>query len=91
MCLCALAVTNILTLLDKYLRRNDEEMIVKIIGIVFVVIGTIVSMIFWVPGLIDKRQLRQIMGNRYSMIYFIYFTNGPLLLIIGALILTYLA
>ena len=65
-------------------------MIVQIIGICFVIIGTIVSLIFWIPGLIDKKQLKQIMGNRYPMIYFIYFTNGPLLLIIGATILTYL-
>ncbi|MCB2184049.1 MAG: hypothetical protein KQH63_18650 [Desulfobulbaceae bacterium] len=65
-------------------------MIIKLIGIGFVVIGTIVSLIFWIPGIIDKKQLKQIMGNRYSLIYFIYFTNGPLLLIIGAVILTYL-
>lgn len=64
-------------------------MIIKIIGIVFVVIGTIISLIFWVPGLINKKQLKEIMGSRYPMIYFIYFTNGPLLLIIGSIILTY--
>lgn len=50
-------------------------------------VGTVVSLIFWVPGFINKSHLRQIMGHRYPMIYFIYFTNGPLLLIIGAVIL----
>lgn len=66
-------------------------MIVKIIGIFFVVLGTIISLIFWVPGLINRKQLREIMGERYPLIYFIYFTNGPLLLLIGAAILTFLA
>lgn len=65
-------------------------MIVKTVGIFFVVLGTVVSLIFWIPGLINKQQLRAIMGSRYPLIYFIYFTNGPLLLIIGASILTFL-
>ncbi|MEW6520738.1 MAG: hypothetical protein AB1461_15135 [Thermodesulfobacteriota bacterium] len=65
-------------------------MIVKIVGIFFVVVGTVVSLLFWVPGLINKDHLRQIMGQRYPMIYFIYFTNGPLLLLIGAVMLTWL-
>jgi len=65
-------------------------MIVKIVGIFFVVLGTVISLAFWVPGLINRDHLRQIMGQRYPMIYFIYFTNGPLLLIIGAAILTFM-
>ncbi|RJX29851.1 MAG: hypothetical protein C4531_09980 [Desulfurivibrio sp.] len=65
-------------------------MIVKIVGIFFVVVGTVISLLFWVPGLINKDHLRQIMGQRYPMIYFIYFTNGPLLLLIGAAMLTWL-
>jgi len=47
-------------------------MIVKIVGIFFVVVGTVISLIFWVPGFINKDHLRQIMGHRYPMIYFIY-------------------
>lgn len=65
-------------------------MIIQAIGVIFVVIGTIVSIIFWIPGLIDKKQLKEIMGPRYNMIYFIYFTNGPFLLGLGAFILTFL-
>ncbi len=65
-------------------------MIIKAIGVIFVVIGTIVSLIFWIPGLIDKGQLKEIMGPRYNMIYFIYFTNGPFLLGLGVFILTFL-
>ena len=65
-------------------------MIIQAIGVIFVVIGTIVSLIFWVPGLIDKKQLKEIMGPRYNMVYLIYFTNGPFLLALGAFILTFL-
>ena len=64
-------------------------MIVKIVGIILVVFGTVVSIGFWVPGLINRNQLRGIMGSRYPMVYFIYFTNGPFLLLIGVIILTY--
>ncbi|MFH1216306.1 MAG: hypothetical protein V1706_07385 [Pseudomonadota bacterium] len=65
-------------------------MIVKIVGIFFVALGAIVSLVFWIPGVINKKQLKGIMGSRYPLIYFIYFTNGPLLLIIGASILAFL-
>lgn len=65
-------------------------MIIQAIGVIFVVIGTIVSLIFWVPGLIDKKKLKEIMGPRYNMVYFIYFSNGPFLLALGAFILTFL-
>ena len=41
-------------------------------------------------GAHQQGPLRQIMGQRYPMIYFIYFTNGPLLLIIGAAILNFM-
>jgi hypothetical protein len=63
--------------------------IIQIIGIIFVVFGTVVSLGFWVPGLINKNKLRETMGNRYPMIYFIYFTNGPFLLMLGVIILTF--
>lgn len=65
-------------------------MIINIVGIFFVIVGTVVSLIFWIPGFINKNHLRQIMGTRYPIIYFIYFSNGPLLLIIGAVMLTFL-
>jgi hypothetical protein len=64
--------------------------VVEIIGIIFVVFGTVVSVGFWVPGIINRDQLRDMMGSRYPMIYFIYFTNGPFLLLIGVIILTFL-
>lgn len=64
-------------------------MLLKIIGMFFVIVGFIISVIFWIPGLIDRQQLRQILGGRYGMVYFIYFTNGPFLLLLGAAILTF--
>ncbi|MBC8316372.1 MAG: hypothetical protein H8E41_00595 [Desulfobulbaceae bacterium] len=64
-------------------------MIIQIIGILFVVFGTVVSLGFWIPGLIDRNRLREIMGSRFPMIYFIYFTNGPFLLLLGFILLTF--
>ena len=63
-------------------------MILTVLGVLFVVVGTVISIIFWIPGIIDRKQLKKIMGNRYPMIFFIYITNGPVLLAIGAVILT---
>lgn len=65
-------------------------MFLQIIGLLFAIIGGIVSIIFWIPGVINKQGLREIMGSYYGLIYFIYFTNGPFLLIIGLLFLLYL-
>jgi hypothetical protein len=64
-------------------------MVIEIVGIIFVVFGTVVSLGFWIPGLINRKQLKEMMGTRYPMIYFIYFTNGPFLLLIGVIILTF--
>ncbi len=66
-------------------------MILKIIGLLFAVIGGIVSIVFWIPGAINKQRLKEIMGSRYGFIYFIYFTNGPFLLFIGLLLMLYLS
>ncbi|MFP3983078.1 MAG: hypothetical protein ACLFV2_05230 [Desulfurivibrionaceae bacterium] len=65
-------------------------MFLQIIGLLFAVFGGIVSIIFWIPGVINKQSLREIMGGYYGLIYFIYFTNGPFLLFIGLLFLFYL-
>lgn len=65
-------------------------MILNIIGLVFAVIGGIVSIVFWIPGAVNKQRLKEVMGSRYSFIYFIYFTNGPFLLFIGLLLILFI-
>ncbi len=66
-------------------------MILKITGLILAVIGGIVSIVFWIPGLINKQRLKEIMGKSYGLVYFIYFTNGPFVLFIGLLLMLYLS
>ena len=62
-------------------------MIYLFAGIPLTVIGALVSVLFWVPRLIDRSRLREILGPRYPLIYLIYSANGPLLLLVGILLL----
>lgn len=50
-------------------------------------LGGMVSVLFWVPGLLDRRRLRELLGRRYPLVYLVYFANGPLLVLAGALLL----
>ena len=45
--------------------------------------GFLVSILFWVPRIVNRPLLKQIYGNRFRLIYFIYFSNGPFLLLVG--------
>ncbi len=65
-------------------------MVLKILGLALAVIGGLVSILFWIPGVIDKKRLKEILGSRYPVIYFVYFTNGPFLLFIGLLLILFL-
>ncbi len=56
-------------------------------GIILVVTGGLVAILFWIPGLVDRRNLREMLGSRYPLIYVVYFANGPILLLAGILLL----
>jgi hypothetical protein len=58
-------------------------MILTKFGILLMVVGLIVSVLFWVPQIVNRRRIKEILGPRIVMIYFFYFTNGPFLVIIG--------
>lgn len=45
--------------------------------------GCGVSIVFWIPKLVDRNRLKELLGRRYPVIYFIYLANGPLLLGLG--------
>ncbi|MEA3546760.1 MAG: hypothetical protein U9R66_03780 [Thermodesulfobacteriota bacterium] len=65
-------------------------MILKYLGLLLIFIGLVVSVSFWIPQLVNKPKLKVILGKRYPIIYFVYITNGPLLVIMGLLIFLYL-
>ena len=62
-------------------------MLFLVAGIILIVTGGLVSIVFWIPGLIDRQNLREMLGSRYPLIYVVYFANGPILLLAGILLL----
>ena len=62
-------------------------MIFLLAGIALVVTGCLVTIIFWIPGLVDRENLRELLGSRYSLIYVVYSANGPVLLLAGILLI----
>jgi hypothetical protein len=61
-------------------------MIFLLAGIALIVTGGLVSIAFWIPGLIDRQNLRELLGSRYPLIYVVYSANGPVLLFAGILL-----
>ena len=62
-------------------------MILTVSGIVLILFGLTVTIAFWLPGLIDRNRLRTVLGKRYPLVYVVYIANGPLLIILGLLLL----
>lgn len=62
-------------------------MIFLIAGCTLLIIGALVSVLFWVPGLINRAQLRELLGRRYPLVYLVYSANGPFLLLAGLVLL----
>jgi|GEM_PF-1208674 len=56
-------------------------------GLFLLGLGGLVSILFWVPGLVDRRKLRELLGPRYPMVYLVYSANGPLLVLAGVILL----
>lgn len=56
-------------------------------GIVLIFTGGLVSVVFWIPGLINRQKLREILGPRYPLVYLVYSANGPVLLLAGVVLL----
>ena len=62
-------------------------MILTVSGIVLILFGLTVTIAFWLPGLIDRNRLRTVLGKRYPLVYVVYIANGPLLILLGLLLL----
>lgn len=58
-----------------------------ILGIMLMAAGSAVSILFWMPKIINRPRLRELLGSRYPMIYVIYAANGPFLVLLGLLLL----
>ena len=62
-------------------------MLFLVFGIILVATGGLVSVAFWIPGLVDRQNLREMLGSRYPLIYIVYSANGPLLFLAGVLLI----
>jgi hypothetical protein len=57
------------------------------LGVFLIIAGLLVTVLFWVPGVVDRRYLKNLLGSRYPVIYFIYLANGPVLMLLGLLLI----
>jgi hypothetical protein len=62
-------------------------MILTISGILLMLFGTAISIIFWIPAIFDRNKIREITGKRYPLVYIVYIANGPMLILVGLLLI----
>jgi len=62
-------------------------MLFLVTGIILVLTGGLVSVIFWVPRVINRQRLKELLGSRYPLVYLVYSANGPILFLAGILLL----
>ncbi len=61
--------------------------ILPILGVILMLFGLVVSVIFRIPAIFDRSKVKMIMGRRYKLVYLIYIANGPLLILFGFLLI----
>jgi hypothetical protein len=61
-------------------------MLFLVAGVVLILTGGLVSVLFWIPGVLNRSKLRVILGARYPLVYLVYIANGPVLLGAGILL-----
>ena len=61
-------------------------MIITISGMMLMLFGLAVSIVFWVPSIFDRTKIQETMGKRYPLVYVVYIANGPMLVLFGFLL-----
>lgn len=59
------------------------------IGLVLAIVGLAVSVAFWIPRLCNRTRLKEMLGSRYPVVYVVYVANGPMLLLLGVILLIF--
>jgi hypothetical protein len=62
-------------------------MVLTISGIMLMLFGGAVSIVFWIPSIFNREKVKDIMGARYPLVYVVYIANGPVLILFGLLLL----
>lgn len=63
-----------------------NAVILFVTGVILSVFGSLITVAFWVPRLVNKKKLKELLGSKYPLVYIIYIANGPLLLLLGLLL-----
>lgn len=59
----------------------------RMVGIFLLVAGLTVSVLFWVPTVVNRPRLKELLGSRYPLLYVVYAANGPALAVLGLVML----
>lgn len=59
----------------------------NLLALFLIIFGSLVTVLFWVPKVVNRSQLKEFLGRRYPLVYLFYFSNGPFLLLIGLYLL----
>ena len=62
-------------------------MVLTVTGIILMFWGLVVSIVFWVPSIVNKEKIKNVMGARYPLVYVVYVANGPMLMLFGLLLI----
>lgn len=62
-------------------------MLFLVAGVILIFTGGLVSVLFWIPSVVNRQKLRDVLGSRYPIVYLVYSANGPILLVAGILLL----
>ena len=65
------------------MEEHSMSAIFFLAGLFLALCGAVVTTVFWVPRLFDKKKLREMLGPKYPLVFVIYIANGPLLLFLG--------
>ncbi|MEW6500051.1 MAG: hypothetical protein ACOY8P_07195 [Thermodesulfobacteriota bacterium] len=52
-----------------------------------IALGSVISVLFWVPRVFNRQRMRELLGRRAPLLYFVYVANGPLLVVLGLFLL----
>jgi|EPASupsiteSAE347_1022098.scaffolds.fasta_scaffold32373_2 hypothetical protein len=58
-------------------------------GLVLSILGLAISVAFWIPRLCNRTRLKEMLGSRYPIVYVVYVANGPMLLLLGVILLIF--
>lgn len=62
-------------------------MALTLLALFLIAAGGLITILFWVPGVVKRSQLKEYLGPRYPLLYLFYFINGPFLLMAGLYLL----